>query len=44
MQTTNDIFRPSAIKTEIVGQLVDDTKQDWGKAKLLGVKREQSPP
>ena len=44
-QTKNDIFvNPSAIKTKIAGQLVDDTEQIPGKTKLLGVKREQNPP
>ena len=44
MQTTNDIFvNPSAIKTKYAGKLVDDTEQVSGKAKPLGVKREQTP-
>ena len=45
MQTTNDIFLdPSAIKTKIAGQFVDDTEQVWGKTKLFGVKHEKAPP
>ena len=44
MQTTNDIFLdPSAIKTKIAGQFVDDTEQVWGKTKLFGVKHEKAP-
>ena len=44
MQTTNDVFvNPSAIKTKIVGKVVDDAEQVLGKTKLLGVKREQNP-
>ena len=45
MQTTNDIFvNPSAFKTKIEGELVEDRGQAWGKTKLLGNKREQSFP
>ena len=45
LQTTNDIFvNPPAIKTKNAGKLVDDTEQVSGKTKLLGVKREQTPP
>ena len=44
MQTTNDIFvNPSTTRTKIAQQLVDDTRQVWGKTKLLHVKREQNP-
>ena len=44
MQTNNDIFlNPSAIKTKIVGKLVDDAEQVSSKTKLSGVKREQNP-
>ena len=43
MQTTNDIFvSSSAIKTKLVGKLVDDTEQVSDKTKLLGVKHEQN--
>ena len=45
MQTTNDIFVNSeAIEMKIAGKLVDDTEQVSGKTKLLGVKRELTPP
>ena len=44
MQPTNDIFvHSSAIKTKIAEKLVDDTKEVWGKTKLLGIKHEQTP-
>ena len=45
MKIINDIFvNPSAIKTKLAGDLVDNIEQVLGKRKLLRVKCDQHPP